>query len=74
MSGRCLSCGAKAELAATFCTECGKINTLAMQLMTGHEGMGIRMAAEHYIDAEVLLAAVLPHLPQPGPVRQRELF
>jgi len=58
----------------TFTTECGKINAVAMQLMTGHEGLGIRMATEHYINAESLLAEALSRLPQPGCVRQRMLW
>lgn len=58
----------------SFITECSKISPLAMQLMTGHVGLGLRMAAEHYIDVEAVLGDALERMPQPGPVRQRMLF
>jgi len=58
----------------TFTTECGKLSVLAMQLMTGHVGLGLRMAAEHYIDAPAILADALERMPQPGAATQRRLF
>lgn len=58
----------------TFTTEAGKIGPIAMQLMTGHVGLGLRMAAEHYIDAGQVLADAMEKMPQPGPMRQKRLF
>ena len=48
-----------------FATECGKINPMAMQIMMGHVGLGLKMAMEHYICAEDVLAEALPKMPQP---------
>lgn len=51
----------------TFATQCGKISPLAMQLEMGHVGPGMKMATQHYINAEEVLADALAKLPQPGP-------
>jgi len=51
----------------TFATECGKISPIAMQIQMGHVGPGLQMAADHYIDAEAVLAEALSKLPQPTP-------
>lgn len=58
----------------TFATECGKISPLAMQIMLGHEGLGLRMAAQHYVCLEEVLADALQKLPQPGRQIQQQLF
>jgi len=61
-------------LRRAFSTECGKINPLAMQLQMGHVGLGMRMAAEHYVSAERVLEEALEKLPQPGRAIQARLF
>jgi len=61
-------------LRRTFATECGKINPLAAQIMMGHQGLGMQMMVNHYIDAEQLLSEALSRLPQPGLPRQKLLF
>ncbi|OHB68839.1 MAG: hypothetical protein A2V70_03510 [Planctomycetes bacterium RBG_13_63_9] len=58
-------------LRRTFATECGKINPMAMQIMLGHMGAGLQMAADHYVCAESLLADALAKLPQPEPISLR---
>jgi len=55
-----------------FATECGKINPLAMQIALGHVGLGLQMAANHYIDHEAVLAEALSKLPQPTPPDEPE--
>ena len=54
-------------LRRTFATQCGKISPMAMQLEMGHVAPGLKMATEHYIDAEAVLSDALRKLPQPAP-------
>jgi len=57
-----------------FCSELGKINPLAAQIMMGHRGLGMAMMIDHYIDRESILSDALSRLPQPGRLVQRRLF
>lgn len=61
-------------LRRAFATQAGKINPLAMQIQMGHVGLGMRMAAEHYVDQAELLGEALGRLPQPRPIVQKRLF
>lgn len=61
-------------LRRAFSTQASKINPLAMQIQMGHVGLGLQMAAEHYIDHAELLGDALGKLPQPGPAVQKHLF
>jgi integrase len=60
-------------LRRTFSTQAAVINPLAMQLQMGHEAPLMQMAADHYINREVLLME-LEKLPQPGRATQQSLF
>lgn len=61
-------------LRRTFATELARINPLAAQIAMGHEGLGMAMMINHYLDPEKLLGEALAKLPQPGRLVQRELF
>jgi integrase len=61
-------------LRRAFSTECGKINPLAMRMQMGHSAGEWRMAAEHYVWQEDLVADALERLPQPQEARQQRLF
>ncbi len=69
-----IPCFGLKALRRSFSTECGQINPLAMQLQMGHVGLGMRMAAEHYISAEKVLEEAVEKLPQPGRATQQKFF
>ncbi len=52
-------------LRRSFATQLAAINPLAAQIAMGHEGLGMAMMINHYLEPEAILAEALYRLPQP---------